>query len=93
MEYFYKEFCIKRKNDYFYLYSKEFGNGFTFSNFNVDFQLCGDFTRIDIQLDCFDFETFTLTHAFFLSFDNYFDNVRFRAIVSEKDIEYLFFRN
>ena len=90
MEYLYKEFSIKRTNDYFYLYSEEFGNGFTFSNFNVDFQLCGDFTRVDIQLSGFDLETFTLTHAFFLNFDNCFDDVRFRAIVSPKDIEYLF---
>lgn len=90
MKYLYKEFCIKRKNDHFYLFSEEFGNGFTFSNFNVDVQVSGDFTRIDIQLDFFGLETFTMTHAFFLNCDNYFNNVRFRAIVSEKDIEYLF---
>lgn len=90
MKYLYKEFCIKRENDYFYLYCEGFENGFSFSNFNVDFQICGDFTRIDIQLDCFDLDTFILTHAFFLNCDNYFNNVRFRAIVAERDIEYLF---
>jgi hypothetical protein len=95
MEYFYKEFSLKRKNDYFCLYSEEFGIGFTFSNFRLDFQLCGDFTRIDIELDRFGLESFIMTHAIFLDIDidNCFNDVRFKAVVSEKDIECLFSRN
>ena len=91
MEYFYKEFFIKRRGNYFYLCSNEFGNGFTFSNFNVDVQICeNSVVEIGICLDCFGLESFILTGVFFLDFDNNFDNVRFTAVVSEKDIEYLF---
>ena len=87
MEYLYKEFFIKRRSDCFYLYSEEFGNGFTFSNWHVDVQLCDDSSvRVDIELDCFGLETFILIDVLFLDFDN----IRFSTVVSEKDIEFLF---
>lgn len=88
MEYFYKEFFIKKTTDYFYLYSSEFGNGFTFSNFQVDVQLVDFGVRVDICLDCFGLDTFILTDVLFLDFD--FDEIGFKAVVCEKDIEFLF---
>lgn len=91
MKYLYKEFFIKKTTDYFYLYSSEFGNGFTFSNLHVDVQLCDDATvRTDIELDCFGLETFILTDVSFVDFDDSFHNIRFTVVVTEKDIEYLF---
>ena len=84
-----KEFFIKRRADYFYLFSEEFGNGFTFSNMRFDVQLCDEFTvRIDICLDCFCLESFSFLDISFFDFEN--ENIRFSAVVSEKDIEYLF---
>lgn len=88
MEYFYKEFFIKKTTDYFYLFSDEFGNGFRFSNWQVDVQFCEEYgERIDICLDCFGLDTFIFTDVSFLEI---WDNIKFRAVVTEKDIEYLF---